>query len=104
MGSTNGIGTGARVFPGGATGLASVHAATGLANNGVPTVGGDVLVLGGGIRVTGVVIGARATVGEGICVKFPEGGGILVTGVETLGVIGGPGRLIFGTGGIGAAD
>jgi hypothetical protein len=60
----------------------------------------------GGIRVTGVIIGVRLMGGGGMGVKFPEGGGILVTGVERgRGDIGaGPGKsgLLVGTGGIGA--
>jgi hypothetical protein len=36
---------------------------------------------GGGMRVTGVFIGARMTFGRGIGLRLPVGGGIRVTGV-----------------------
>lgn len=38
-------------------------------------------VEGGGMRVTGVVIGARITLGSGTGLVLPDGGGIRVTGV-----------------------
>lgn len=58
---------------------------------------------GGGIRVTGVVMGL-GTLGAGIGLILPVGGGIRVTGVITRGVTGGTGAgLLFGTGGMGAA-
>jgi len=53
---------------------------TGVTGVGVAGVTGAAGVEGGGIRVTGVVRGARTGRG-GIGLRFPDGGGIRVTGV-----------------------
>ena|SRR5271170_2091523 len=86
-------------------------AGVGTVVTGVAGFGGETLaglggggIEGGGIRVTGVTIGAR--IGRGTGLRFPDGGGIRVTGVaNSLGCIGvgtGARRVLFGTGGIGA--
>src|SRR5947207_1111181 len=113
MGSMAGTGGGARTGAGGvgagagAGAGAGTDVAIGLATGGLVRsgkLGARVGVLStGGILVTGVDIGARVTLGEGIGVKLPEGGGILVTGVDISRGGTEPGKIVFGTGGIGAA-
>jgi hypothetical protein len=86
-------------------------AGVGIVVTGVVGFGGETLaglaggcIEVGGMRVTGVTIGGR--IGLGIGLRFPDGGGIRVTGVaNNLGGIGagtGARGILFGTGGIGA--
>lgn len=79
---------------------------------GVAGLGGEIVaglaggIEGGGMRVMGVAIGARIGFGRGTEFRFPDGGGIRVTGVaNSLGGIGGgtgARGILLGTGGIGA--
>lgn len=87
-------------------GVCSVEV-SGVSVAGVAGFGGIIGVIeGGGIRVTGVLIGARLTEGNAIGFRLPEGGGMRVTGVDIKrGCTGnGTGKcgVLFGTGGIGA--
>ena len=80
----------------------------GIVVTGVADLGGAgvIGVEGGGMRVTGVVIGARGTFETGTGLILPVGGGIRVTGVITRVATGGgtgAGGLLIGTGGMGAA-
>ena len=103
----NGVDSGA----GGAGELLGV-VESGIVVAGVAGFGSEILaglaegVDGGGMRVTGVRIGAPLGFGRGTGLRFPDGGGIRVTGVASnLGGIGagtGARGLLLGTGGIGA--
>src|SRR5579859_4467350 len=96
--------SGAGCVAGVVTGGVAVGLGAGIVVIGVMDFGGDVArgVEGGGMRVTGVVIGGRMRFGRGIGLRLPLGGGIRVTGVANRRCAAGACGLLFGTGGIGA--